>query len=336
MISVYNQYCTSDDLLDVYPNIDEYDTKSPIYGFEDHDLPNMPGLPGRDVYISYNSGYVKSLFVGGKDQGEPARTINHLNDTHATWYYSEEEDFLVIYSKKNLNENIVEKGDNWNNLKTKIIQKASRFFDSRVDANISREQFRDKNGEFDYIVVRTTALIACKFLISGYDPESVIALSFDEEINFNIDLINSGKAKLSHQVSSDSSQGIVRIIQLRDYVKNINLVDTRGNYTGKYDIIKVICTTGGVIGTAKIDVYHGDSTNGIKSNKVLEGEIVTGLYQTIGNGLEVRFQGGDIANIMTEGDEWEIEAWGKGEEINDLGSSNILVTKMTRGGRGYK
>ena len=125
-----------------------------------------------------------------------------------------------------------------------------------------------------------------------------------------------------------------RIIKLRNSLNNLNLVDTRGNYSGIYDLIKIVCTTEGAIGTAKIDVYHGDSTNGVKSNKVLDNEIVTGLYQNIGSGLQVRFQGKNISSIMSLNDEWEIEAWGQGEELQDLGSNNILVTKMTRGGRG--
>lgn len=331
-MSVHNQYCTSQDLLDVYPNIDEYDTKSPIYGFEETES-------GSRIYVSHNTGEVKSLFINGVDQGIKAHQLSNLTEqqlgiNQATWFYDSRIDALYFISTTDPNSSLIEKGDNWKNVKSRVINRASRFFDSRVDANISREQFKDKNGEYDYIVVRTTALIACKFLINGYEPESTIALSFEEEINFNIDLINSGKAKLSHQVSSDSSQGVARIIKLTSSSNNLNLVDTRGNYSGVYDLIKIICTTAGAIGTAKIDVYHGDSTNGVKTNKVLEDEIVTGLYQTIGSGLQVRFQGKSITSTMSLDDEWEIEAWGQGEEINDLGSSNILVTKMTRGGRG--
>lgn len=331
----YNIYCTFDDLIDVYPNIDEYDTKTPIYGFEKFETTLTPNLPGRNLLASYNTGKIKSLFINGKDQGNAATSFQTITEEGNTWNYDSTTDRLVVYSEEDLNTNLVEKGDNWVNVKNRIINQASRFFDSRVDASVSREQFRDKNGEYDYIVVRTTALLACKFLINGYDPESPIALSFDEEINFNIDLINTGKAKLSHQVSSDSSSGVVRIIKIVNPRNNLNLVDTRGHYNGVYDRIKVICTTKGVIGTAKIDVFNGDYTDGIKTHHILKDELVTGLYQNIGSGIQIRFQGKDSNSIMEINDEWEIEVFGKGEEIDDLGSNNIMVTKMTRGGRGY-
>jgi len=333
-MSQFDSYCTFDDLVDIYPNIDEFDSKSPIYGFEGFETNQFPTQDGRELQVSYNTGYIKSLFIDGKDWGEPARIISAIGEDSLKWYYNQADDVLYFFYDGNANDVLVEKGDNWTNLKKKIINKASRYFDSRVDSNISREQFRDKNGEFDYIVVRTTALIACKFLINGYEPDSPIAESFDEEINFNIELINKGEAKLSHQATTDSSSGIVRIIELGSPEKSLNLVDTRGSYTGVFDLIKVICTTPGAIGTAKVDVYTGDKTNGIKSKQSLSDQLVTGLYQSVGFGLEVRFQGAESTTIMRLNDEWEIEVRGLGEELQDLGAGNIRVTKMTRGGSG--
>ena len=144
-MSIYDSYCTFDDLVDIYPNIDEYDTKSPIYNFEDFETTQFPILDGRALYISHNTGYIKSLFIAGKDQGTPAFTIGYINENSTTWHYNQSDDTLVVFTEENPNEVLVEKGDNWTNLKNKIIGKASRFFDSRVDSNISREQFRDKN-----------------------------------------------------------------------------------------------------------------------------------------------------------------------------------------------
>ena len=270
--------------------------------------------------------------MNGKDMGNSSYAIP---TTSGRWHYNTNSDYVAIYyDADDINSVLIEKGTNWNNLLDDVILKSSRFFDSRVNGNIERTQFRDKNGEFDYIVIRTTALIACKFLIMGQDPDSPSLLAFDEEINFNVGLINSGETKLSHQVTPDSSKGVVTIKQLNTPDRCINLVDTRGTFTGIYDLIKIICTKEGDIGTAEVDIYTGNSTTGIKSVLSLSEQLVTGLYQTIGSGLQVRFQNTMSTNIMKVNDEWEIECFGKGEEIADLGYNSIKSTRITRGGIG--
>ena len=130
-MSKYNSYCTFDDLVDIYPNIDEYDTKSPIYNFEEFDIPANYPLPDDDemrtYYISYNTGHIKSLFINGKDQGSNAVSPSFINEELNTWHYNSQDDTLLVLTGENLNEAVVEKGDNWSNLKNKIINKASRY-----------------------------------------------------------------------------------------------------------------------------------------------------------------------------------------------------------------
>jgi hypothetical protein len=62
----------------------------------------------------------------------------------------------------------------------------------------------------------------------------------------------------------------------------------------------------------------------------LDGEIINGQYQTIGNGLQVRFAGKDDDAIATAGgtpDEWEIEVWG----INEMEDVPVIKSiRMTR------
>ena len=49
-------YATESDLRDIYPNIDKYDTKKPIYGWEN---------PSTNFYKSYNTGLINVLFFDG-------------------------------------------------------------------------------------------------------------------------------------------------------------------------------------------------------------------------------------------------------------------------------
>ena len=49
-------YITSRDLKDVYPNIDEYDTKKPVYGWI---------VDSGSRYVAHDSGLVTILFHDG-------------------------------------------------------------------------------------------------------------------------------------------------------------------------------------------------------------------------------------------------------------------------------
>ena len=49
------------------------------------------------------------------------------------------------------------------------------FSQVRYILNPSKEQLKDKEGNYDYIIVRTAALIAATFLIRSHDPQSEIA-----------------------------------------------------------------------------------------------------------------------------------------------------------------
>ena len=389
-------YCTATDIKDVYPNVDEYDTKTPIYGWE------ATQVDTATHYQAFNVGNVENLFIDGMNMVATKHTVTlaatdvdgsfnsttttmtvtngakiadniyikvdneimkvtakstnnltisrgelgtepatHLDEADIyllftpgndadpnSWYYDSTNDFILLnhaVDPANLN---VEAGPDWSTLTTRIIKNASRYFDSRVDASLPRDQWRDKEGNFDYMVIRTTALIAAYFLVNAREPGSELALRFMEEANFNIEQVNSGKSKLSNQVSSDASNGIVREVLSPQNANGIHIVDTRGRYTGSYDLMKIIVTTGGVLGTAKFSVFKKDTSN-LKISEVLKDEIINGQYQSIGDGLQIRFQGKDSASEATANDEWELEAWGVLEAF-DGSPGSAGNTRITR------
>ena len=93
-------------------------------------------------------------------------------------------------------------------------------------------------------------------------------------------------------------------------------------------MVKVIISTAGVIGTSKYDVYTGDST-GLKKNNSISGELITGDYQTLTGGLQIRFAGKNDSSAATVNDEWEIEVWGQYEQLDGSPGSGTN-TQMTR------
>ena len=311
-------YCTHRDLKDVFPQIDEYDVKTPIYGWV---------VVSGSKYAAHNSGLVTQLFVDGESLGSAQSAHTDLN-VEGEWFYNSTDDVLYYYSASTPADKLMEAGELFSTLITRIIKNASRYFDSRVDARLPRDQWKDKEGNYDYLVVRSTALIAAYFLVNSRAPGNPISEQLFEEVNFNLDRINTGQVKLSYQVSSDASKGILREVTAPQNANPLHIVDTRGDYYGTYDLLKIIVSTGGAIGTGKFDVYGADADN-LKATKIVDADIINGRYQTITGGLQIRFAGKDDSSVSTANDEWELEVFGRYESMDESPNSGAN-TRMTR------
>lgn len=309
-------YCTNTELRDVFPSIDEFDTKTTIYGWVVH---------SGYVYKAEDCGLVTQLFANGKNLGDAESAVDDVNTTDE-WYY--EDDVVYYYSTSNPNDLLMESGEDWGDVRTRFISNASKYLDSRVDSNLPREQFKDQDGDYDYIIVRTTALLACSFLIRASQPTSEIAEALFDEAEKNIVSLNEGSTKLSWQTTGDASMGIIREGTVSG---NLRIVDTRGAYTAVYDKIGVKVTLAGAMGTAEYSYWAKDSTN-LGSEKMNNGDSATftdtinGNYQPVGNGLYIRFAG-DTGDTATLNDNWEVEVHGR-NETTDSGMPNSI--RMTR------
>ena len=236
-------YCTHRELKDVFPQVDSFDTKRPLYGFTTTDTTNL--------YQANNTGLITLLFLDGVE----GTSVSDTPNANREYNYSASTDsvqlFLTTDAGATLNPNdiLVEAGEDFSTLITRILANASRFLDAKLDPNLPKEQFKDKSGNYDYIIVRTTALIAATFLIRSHDPTSEVATALMEDAMGNIDSLNKGSAALSWQTTGDSSKGIIRDITYTS--GKIRPVDTRGRYYGEWDLVKVVITTAGTIGTAR-------------------------------------------------------------------------------------
>ena len=307
-------YITSRDLKDTFPNLDEFDTKKPIYSWI---------VDSGSRYVSHDSGLVTVLFVDGKDLGAAQSSLSNVN-ANDEWFYDSATDAVYYYNSSSSPEDLLmEAGEDFTTLKTRVMKDASDYVDSKLDANLPREQFLLKDGTYDYLIRRLTSLVAAFFLVKGKDPTSEIAEALFQEAEMHINDLNSGKAKLSYMNTGDASQGIVRKISVSG---SLNIVDTRGNYFGSYDRLKVIVTTGGAIGTAKYSVY-AKNTDGLKNNLVLQDEIINGDYQEVAAGLQIRFQGSSDSSTATQNDEWEIEVTGVYEEVENASMRSVKMTR---------
>ena len=401
-------YCTHRQLKDIFPQIDSFDTKRSIYGWESL---------GNNIYLASNSGLVTQLFADGRElntmqtaatttayqflinetmDDQPDGDTSEFNEVsystwlsgsdtdlkaghyiaintefmfveaHNTstnkvtvrraalgtdvgvhlststayskyavsevynWMYDSYLDQILLYSSSDPNDLNMEVGEDFTTLITRITGNASRYLDAKLDPNLPKEQLKDKEGNYDYIIVRTTALLAATFLIRAHDPTSEVATAFMEDAQANIDSLNNGSAALSWQTTGDSSKGVVRDVTYTS--GSIRPVDTRGRWSGSWDLLKVKITTGGALGTAKYSVW-AKSGDKLKDNKVITDEVITGDFQQLANNLQVRFGGSADSSVATADNEWEVEVAGWAEEVDN---SSINSVKMTRGGVGSR
>ena len=319
-------YCTHKELKRVFPQLDSFDNKRPIYGWIE---------VTSNMYAAQNSGIVSQLFADGEDLG-PAQSAHTDLNVEGEWFYNSAEDVLYYYSASNPSDKLMEAGEEFTTMVTQYRTDASRYLDSMLDPNMPRESFKDKSGNFDYLIIRTTALIAANFMIKSHDPNSELANALMQEAMMNINNINEGKAALSFQVTRDSSQGVVRDVSYTD--GSIRPVDTRGEWSGTYDLIKVKIITGGRIGTATYSVWTKDSDK-LKTNQVVTEKIINGDYQQLAVGLEIRFAGDDMnpdsGSSATGTNEWEIEVFGKYEQVDASEGKAVKMTRTKKYGRLY-
>ena len=313
-------YCTTRDLKDIFPSIDEFDTKTPLYSFT---------ASSGDRYVANNVGLVTQLFANGENLGAGQSGVSDVN-SNGKWYYDDSNDAVYYYnSATNPNDMLIESGDDWDTLRTRYISNAEKYLDSRLDGRLPRKQFKDKDGNYDYMIVRTTALLACAFLVRASDPVSEIANALFEEADMNIKSLNEGSTKLSWQVTGDSSQGVIREVSVSG---SLRIVDTRGQYHDIYDRVGVKITTAGALGTAKYSVWEKDGDR-IGAERMNSGEtasyvqVINGQYQPLTGGVDIRFAG-DTADTATLNDKWEIEFFGKNESVLDAGMPFSI--RMTR------
>ena len=234
---------------------------------------------------------------------------------------------LLIVNASDPNDYLVESGEDFTTMVTQFRTDASRYLDSRLDPKLPKNQLKDKDGNYDYMIVRTASLYAAAFMVKTKDPTSELAAAIMLEADNNVQLLNEGRAALSWQNTGDASKGVLRDVT---YTGAIRPVDFRGRAGGvDYDLVKLEIEDAGAIGTATYNVWVKDS-DGLKQNKVVDDQKITGDYQTLAYGLEIRFAGTTDASAAVATDEWEVEVRGMYEEVD---TSDLKGIKMTRTGR---
>ena len=315
------EYCTDRDLQDVYPHISEYDLKRRLYNWV---------LSSSNKYFIRNSGLVTRLFIDGKDAGTAQSSYGDV-DANEEWFYDSTSDTVwFVDTDASPNTKITEAGDDWATIKTRFRRKSSRLIESHLDNRLSREVLKDREGNYPEIIVHITALQTVILLLKAHDPTSEVITPFQEELNEILDGLKAGSIVLPTAISGDSSKGVIREVSV-DPASDLRPIELRGHYNGSgYELLKVYIDSGenGIIGTSKMTVKGKDSDL-LKTDTLIDSEVITGDFQHLGVGsLYIRWGGDDVTSaITTAADEYEIELWGSSL---DTTVSSVGSIRMTR------
>ena len=318
------EYITHRNLKDIYPGLNEYDTKKRIYNWETTGTSNL--------YLARNCGLVTQLYVDGEDLGDAEANSGVVN-VNGEWYYDSNLDTVYYFnSASSPNDLIVEAGEDWATLVTRIIRRASRMVESMLDSRMAREIMKDREGNYPEFIQRAVGLKGIMMLMQTSDPENPVIDSFDSEFNDIIEGYRSGKIQLPNAVTADSSKGVIREVSVNGS-SDLRPVELTGEYGGAYyELLKIYIESGegGIIGTAKMSVY-GKGNDQLKNELLVDSETITGDFQHCGVGnLYIRWSGDDVVTaICTATDEYEIELWGTALPTSVTNAGSVTLTRRS-------
>ena len=308
MSSIYSAFCNnSTDLQSVVSDIDKYDRKRVL-------MTNFVASGTSSLYYLHNAGYVDQLYMDGAEQTKVSDTPNAMNE----YEYDSNSDRLQVYiggsSASDMNTRVFEAGQDWSGLKTTVCKEQADLMRSYLDrpiykrANTTYQGASERN--YDFIVVRINAILACADLVRSHDPDKadeIEAMATNPDGSGLLDKLKRREYVMSNETSFASEKGVIQEISLNGsttgYIEDIML---HGPPNVDYDEVRVVISTGGTfaLGTSspvKYDVYVKNS-NGIRMQKVVDAEQVNGDYQSLAYGARIRFQAG----VYVADDEWSI------------------------------
>lgn len=303
-----HQYCTESEFQRHAPEAVPYvDPRRKIAGWEPH---------SGNVYKAHQTGSVSVLFQDGSDLGTAEASLGDV-DAAGEWYYDASGDVVYVYNATADPDTLnMEAGEDHASTMTWLLQQSSALIDEALDAQIQVPVPKNRSGGYPASIIRATAFQAAYMATLDENPalaEIYAARLENEHDRGLLDRINSGDIRLQREIDPGAARGEVAEVSVSG---GLHVVETRGAASGiAWDLAKVIITLGGALGIATYSVFvYDDIAKKLKNRLVVEDEVITGQFQALAYGLEVRFQGddGDVASIN---DEWEVEIRGSEEHV---------------------
>ena len=304
MSTYLEAFCTHEDMQSILPSLGEYNRNTVLTQWPVH---------SGDIYKNASSGRIDVLYRDGNE----LTSVGSLGavSSDGQYFYDSSTDTVYLWSTSNpaLNHTI-EAGKDFSNTVDEARQRSSEIVRSIVAKPIYKKKGVGYQGEsardWDEIIILSTAAIAVALMVRPFDAE--MANEIEEKYNNESDppgmlqLVREGFIKLHHEFSADRNQGQIIPVNIGGSTTG-SIVDIMGD-PNRTDILRIQITTGGTLsyGTASPVRYKvmGADTTGLQMTAIVEGETITGGYDTLGAGLRFKASQG----VFTAGDYWFIDA----------------------------
>ena len=165
--------------------------------------------------------------------------------------------------------------------------------------------------------------------MKAHDPQNEVISSFDMEYSEIVRGIKSGSITLPNSITQDSGKGIIREVSVNPST-TLRPVSIVGEYQGSgYDLLKIVVSTAGAIGAAKMTVYQKDGDK-LKTDASVEAELIDGDYQFLAPGLRIRWSAAVIdgsTDVATLNDEYEVEVYGENIDSTQHQVGTVSLTR---------
>ena len=304
-MSYLTAFCnTSTDLQAIVSDIDKYDRKRVLMSSWTN--------PSTNTYRLHNCGYIENLYKDGVELTKVSDTPNADNE----FKYTESSDYVDVFlassSVSAFNSSVIEAGQDWEDLKTRVSKEQADYMRSYLNRPIYKRNNSNYQGAsdrpYDFVVIRCNALLTCVDLIRSQDPER--ALELEELVLGEDGLLTRLKRKelvMWNETSYRSESGVISEISVNGsstgYIEDIKMHTPP---SVDYDEVRVVISTAGTfaLGSAssvKYDVFIKND-DGLRMHKIVDAEVMNGDYQPLAYGAQIRFQAG----VYTLNDEWSI------------------------------
>lgn len=299
-------YITTQDLYKTLSDLDSFDLKKPL---QKYDFALVSGI----VYELNDAGNVQVLYRDGEDLGAAQSTVGGVS-ADGSWFYDADEDKVTLASTDVPNTHRLEFApQDWEAAKDEALIRASEEFNSLMDLRhpVPLPKAIGQSRDYDRIIIKITSILAVIDLMQGSNPASPKIVIFErmlynsETENGYIDRLNRGEIKFSWEVTdSDRSGEIVEIAT--DASTTGYPTDPQGTTTVLHDVALITIDVGGTLASGTENATITYSVTNSQGSTIVDTQLITGFYQTIGFGITARFMPG----VYVAGDQWNLTVTG--------------------------